>query len=239
MPGATGAGRAAGGPRASVMDPAPKSPVPVFPLPDLVLFPGAVAPLHVFELRYRTMVRDALSGERLLALAVLKSGWRRDYHGSPAFHELGCLATFEEVEWLPNDCYDLRVRGLARVRLGAAAREFPYRAVRVETLDQAPLTEDDPLVLSERAGLVAAWSKVASQPLEESPLLPPGPPAYASLVSAACMALPARPEEKLAWLALESVLERGARVREWLERAARAGGVGGAASGEGPAGGIN
>jgi uncharacterized protein len=215
------------------MDPAPKSPVPVFPLPDLVLFPGAVAPLHVFELRYRTLVREALSGERLLALAVLKPGWRHDYHGSPAFHELGCLASFEEVEWLPNDCYDLRVRGLARVRFGAVAREFPYRAARVETLDQAPLTEDDPLVLSERAALLAAWAKVAGQPLTESPLLPSGDVTYASLVSAACMALPASGDDKLAWLALDSVIERGARVRAWMERAASAGAP---SAGEPPAG---
>ena len=56
----------------------PKHPVPVFPLPDLVLFPHVILPLHVFELRYRTMVRDALSGERVIALALLKPGWEGD-----------------------------------------------------------------------------------------------------------------------------------------------------------------
>jgi hypothetical protein len=86
-------------------------PVPVFPLPGIVLFPGTTLPLHVFELRYRTMVRDALSGGRQLAMAVLKPGWELDYYGSPEFHDLGCLVRFDEVEWLPNDCYDLRVTG--------------------------------------------------------------------------------------------------------------------------------
>ncbi len=201
------------------MDPAPRHPVPVFPLPDLVLFPGAIASLHVFELRYRTMVRDALSGERLLALTVLKPGWEREYHGSPAYHALGCLARFDEVEWLPNDCYDLRVRGLARIVLESVAREFPYRAAHVSTLPQAPYTEDDPLVLTERAALIDAWRHVANTALEESPLLPPGPPTYEALVSAACMAVPAEPAEKLAWLALDSVPERGHRVCEWMARA--------------------
>ncbi len=207
------------------MDPTPRQPVPVFPLPELVLFPGAVAPLHVFELRYRTMVRDALSGERLLALAVLKPGWEREYHASPEFHALGCLARFDEVEWLPNDCYDLRVRGLVRVCFESIAREFPYRTARVSVLAQAPYTEDDSLVLSERAALLAAWRSITEVPLEQSPLLPDAPCTYESLVSAACMTVPATMTEKLAWLALDSVVERGARVREWMARAGRTSGT--------------
>ena len=104
------------------MENVPRQPVPVFPLPNVVLFPHAILPLHVFELRYRTMVRDALSGERLVALALLKPGWEGEYQGSPAFHELGCLARFEAVEWLPDDCYDLKVLGLSRVALGTVVR---------------------------------------------------------------------------------------------------------------------
>ena len=76
-----------------------KHPIPVFPLPDLVLFPHAVLPLHVYELRYRTLVRDALSRDRVILLALLKPGHEQDYQGSPEFHPLGCLARFEEVEY--------------------------------------------------------------------------------------------------------------------------------------------
>ena len=112
----------------------------MFPLPGVVLFPGAEMRLHVFELRYRTMVRDALSGERRIALATLSPGWERDYEASPAFHPLGCVARFEEVSWLPNDCYDLRVRGTLRVRFRDPSREFPYRACAVEPLADAPYT---------------------------------------------------------------------------------------------------
>src|SRR5437868_13833149 len=135
--------------RASLTEPGgvlsfvPKHPVPVFPLPGVVLFPGAVLPLHVFELRYRTMVRDALSGERVIALALLRPGWEGDYHASPEFFPVACLARFAEVRWLPDDCYDLSVLGLSRVRLGRVVREFSYRAVRVQVLDEAPYTEGD------------------------------------------------------------------------------------------------
>src|SRR5437667_452661 len=131
-----------------------------FPLPGIGLFPHPTMPLHVIELRYRTMVRDALSEERMIALALLKSGWEQDYYGSPEFHPLGCLARFEEVEWLPNDCYDLKVQGVARVRFTRIVKEFPYRAARVEMLPQDPYTEDDPLIEMEKEALAATFERL-------------------------------------------------------------------------------
>ena len=136
------------------MDRALASAVPVFPLPDLVLFPRARAPLHVFELRYRTMVRDTLSRGRVLALATLCPGYELDYHGSPAYFPLGCLARIEEVEWLPNDRYDLLLEGTTRVRFGRVVSEFPYRSARCEPLPQHPYGEDDPIVTLEKQALL-------------------------------------------------------------------------------------
>jgi len=186
----------------------PKRPVPVFPLPNVVLFPHAVVPLHVFELRYRAMVRDALAGERLLAMALLRPGWEREYHGSPAFHDLACLARIETVEWLPDDCYDLRLLGLARVRLGPAVREFPYRAVRATLLPEAPYGEDDPLVASERRAVASLYRRLAERPDADA-----GMP-FGALVNGVCMSAPLEAEERLELLALDSVIERGHRVRE-------------------------
>ena len=194
------------------MEIVPRQPVPVFPLPNVVLFPHAVVPLHIFELRYRTMVRDALSAERLIALALLKPGWEHDYHGSPEFHPLGCLARFEEVEWLPDDRYDLKLLGLVRVRFGTAAREYPYRAVRVEVLPEEPYTEDDPLVASERAALLDVYRRLVGRP-EAGVEVP-----FGSLVNGVCMVAPLEPEVKLALLSLDSVVERGHRVRELVAR---------------------
>jgi uncharacterized protein len=199
---------------------APKRAVPVFPLPGLVLFPHALIPLHVFELRYRTLVREALSGERLIALALLKPGWERDYHGSPEFHPIGCLARFEEVEWLPNDCYDLRVLGVARVRFDRVEREFPYRACHVSLVPEAPLGDDDPLVQVEKRALLDACARLTE---------PPGPGGiegaeqgtYERLVNHACTVLPIEPLDKLALLENDSVIERGRLVREWVERRLR------------------
>jgi len=210
----------------------PKSPVPVFPLPNLVLFPHVVVPLHVFELRYRTMVRDALSGERVIAMGLLKPGWERDYHGSPDFYPIGCLARFEEVEWLPNDCYSLVLRGLGRVTFRRIVREYPYRAASVELLPQEPCSEDDPLVLSEKYALLELYRKLLPDPAPDPQVASAEPAAaragvqarpgsdlgYEALVSAVCMLVAAEPIEKLQLLGLDSVIERGRRIRELAER---------------------
>ena len=205
----------------------PKLPVPVFPLPNLIVFPDAMMPLHVFELRYRTMVRDALSGERVIAMGLLKPGWEVDYHGSPEFYPLGCLARFEEVEWLPNDCYSLVVRGLSRVMVSRVVREYPYRAARVEVLPQEPCSEDDPLILSEKYALLelyrrllpdapgAAPGVVAGVVAERAPgPLPGADLSYEALVSTLCMMVETEPLEKLQLLGFDSIIERGRRIRE-------------------------
>jgi hypothetical protein len=54
--------------------------LPIFPLPNVVLFPNVFLPLHVFEPRYRSMVADALTTDRLIGMALLKPGWEQDYH---------------------------------------------------------------------------------------------------------------------------------------------------------------
>src|SRR5579864_282631 len=59
------------------------SAVPLFPLPNVVLFPRAVLPLHVFEERYKEMTADALRGNRQIAMALLGAGWETNYHGKP------------------------------------------------------------------------------------------------------------------------------------------------------------
>src|SRR3954468_6937935 len=58
--------------------------LPIFPLPRVQLFPHALLPLHVFEPRYRDMVKDALAGPRLIAVAPREPGFETDYPARPA-----------------------------------------------------------------------------------------------------------------------------------------------------------
>jgi len=193
----------------------------VLPLPGVVMFPHAALPVHVSELRYRTLVRDALSGERVLALATLKPGWERDDPGSPPFHDLGCLASFEQVEWLPNDSYDLRLRGVDRVRFGVQRREFPYRACDVERLPSTPYDDADPLAQMERHALLAAARRLMPRGAAVW-WLPPVTSSEASLevvVNTLALGLRLAPAAKLEMLALDSVYDRARLLRDHLDRA--------------------
>jgi Lon protease-like protein len=207
------------------MEHAARSAVPVFPLPELVLFPGVTARLHVFELRYRTMVRDALSGDRTIALAVLAPGYEQDYYGSPQFHPLGCLGRVEQAEWLPDDRYDLRIVGTTRVRFLRIEREFPYRAARVQPLPQHPYAEDDPLVLLDKEALLELYGRLVQLAVAQGgettrQVLPEicDADSYECVVNRLSSACGGSAEERLALLAEDSVIARGRRVRDSLER---------------------
>ena len=109
--------------------------VPVFPLPNVVLFPGMFLPLHIFEPRYRQMTADALAGERLLAMALLKPGWKEDYEGSPPIHDIVGVGKIIEDTKLPDGRYNLVLLGLTRVRIVEELGKGMYRTARVEILE--------------------------------------------------------------------------------------------------------
>jgi len=192
--------------------------VPVFPLPNVVLFPFGVLSLHVFELRFRTMVRDVLSSHRRIAIALLEPGREQEYRGTPPFRPLGCIARIERVEWLVNDCYDLVVVGETRARLDRVVKTYPYRAVRPEPLPQLPYTADDPLVQIERRALLEALSLrgVSLSSLHGGLVTENEPPELEALVNRVAMSLAMPPGDRLALLAMDDVVQRANRVRQVL-----------------------
>ena len=204
------------------MQPEPRQPVPVLPLADVVLFPLALLPLRVTDMRHRTLVRDALAGERLMVLALSKPGATDDERGSPDVFPLGCLARVQDVEWLPDDCYNLKLMGMTRVLLERDVRQYPYRSARVRVVPQEPYTEDDPLVQSERQASTRVFERLLSVAATAAGLPTPPVPgpesSYEAVVNMMCMCLDAGAEEKLALLELDSVIERGKQVRERIER---------------------
>ena len=71
--------------------------VRLFPLPDFVLFPHVVTPLHIFEPRYRAMTEAALESDQVIAMALLKSDWD-DYQGQPPMYPVVCIDRKSVVE---------------------------------------------------------------------------------------------------------------------------------------------
>ncbi len=109
----------------------------LFPLPNLVLFPAVIQPLHIFEPRYRQMTAEALAGDRLLAIVLLCPGWEDQYEARPPVHPIACLAKIIADQRLDDGRYNLVVRGLKRVRLlDEIATPHIYRTARVELLEE-------------------------------------------------------------------------------------------------------
>ena len=76
--------------------------IPIFPLPDVMLFPGATRPLHIFESRYREMVADALEGDRLIGMVLLQPGYEADYTGRPPVYPVGCIGVIRRGHRAPG-----------------------------------------------------------------------------------------------------------------------------------------
>jgi Lon protease-like protein len=112
----------------------------LFPLPNLVLFPYVIQPLHIFEPRYRDLMADCLQDDRLITMALLRPGWEEEYHGRPAIHPVVCVGGVVKEELLPDGRYNLLLHGLSRARV---VEELPseklYRLARVELLEDVPV----------------------------------------------------------------------------------------------------
>lgn len=111
-------------------------PIPVFPLPNLVMFPHAIQFLHMFEPRYRQMMRDVVRrspDERFVAMALLEPGYDAKYHTNFAeIYDTVCVGLVVRYERQHNGTYNLILRGLCRARVIDEDGSGPYRLARVE-----------------------------------------------------------------------------------------------------------
>jgi uncharacterized protein len=128
---------------ADPQDQADLSAVPLFPLPNVVLFPRAVLPLHIFEERYKAMTADALRGNRQIAMALLGHGWEKNYHGKPPIDPVVCVGTILSHERLADGRYNFLLQGTSRARIVRELDEWPYRVAELQPLDEAPVMEID------------------------------------------------------------------------------------------------
>ena len=112
--------------------------VRLFPLPNLVLFPHVMQPLHIFEPRYRRLLEDALAGDRLITMALLSPGWEKDYEGRPPLYPMACLGRITTYHQLEDGTYNLLLLGLQRVRvLRELAPRKAYREAKVDLCSDA------------------------------------------------------------------------------------------------------
>ena len=117
--------------------------VPLFPLPNVVLFPKAVLPLHVFEERYKRMTADVLRSHRQIAMALLRPGWEKTYYNRPAIEPVVCVGTILSHERLPDGRYNFLLQGHTRARIVREVGEGLYRQAELEPLVETDHTEFD------------------------------------------------------------------------------------------------
>ena len=192
--------------------------IPLFPLPGVVLFPGTLLPLHIFEPRYRAMVADALRGDRTIGMALLRPGADPLAAEPPPVEPIGGAGDIVDHEKLEDGRYNLVLEGRFRYRILEETVPAPYRVARVRELPSVPFTEEAAREQAERRAR-RLFEEVAG-PMS----LPPLPAAASTEQLAWELALRLRypPEELHALLALDSVEARFrrllARLRGWKRR---------------------
>jgi Lon protease-like protein len=190
--------------------------LPLFPLPNVVLFPNVFLPLHIFEPRYREMVADALAGDRMIGMVLLQPGWEPGYEGRPPVYPIGCSGVITHAERLPDGRFNIVLHGIERFRILREDHSRSYRRAVVELLpDARPSPADRDRTTTCRAKLEAliapAVERAGADPRTTSSL------GDEDLVHALAQYLELDPLERQALLEFESVPARAQALVELLE----------------------
>lgn len=214
--------------------------IPVFPLPNVTLFPHVSLPLHIFEPRYRRMTRDVLAADRLMAVAQLKAGWETRYYDNPEVHPVACAGIVEDEAALPDGRFNIRLRGLARVEILGFVRDSPYRVAAVRVLEERNAGEG-PLADEEKHRLLVSCSGLLQEMAGQAmpPLVLDGELPFAVAVNTLCQNLAMDPETKQGFLAMNDVVERCRALTEMLTRRWEEIALQQAARGQTPQGGVH
>ncbi len=190
--------------------------LPLFPLPQVLLFPHTFLPLHIFEPRYRQMVTEVLVSHQHFMLALAKEPVTTDPEDHPAVFEVGSLARIVRAEPLDDGRWNLLVEGMGSHRILAEVPGKPYRQVRTEAL---PFDAEVPLQAGERQRLLASLNTFATRHGIEGQVrelldLPLGFDAQLFTLS---LALEFEPVEKQFLLESATLPQLGERLNQLLE----------------------
>ena len=189
--------------------------IPLFPLPTVVLFPSVCLPLHIFEPRYREMVADALDGDRMIGMVLLRPGWEGDYEGRPPIYNIGCAGLITHAERAEDGRYNIVLRGLHKFSVQEEDHSRRYRVATVDALLEPLADVDRPLIAAERRRLEALLvPQPSGRGVDQT--MPPSMPDE-ELVNALAQYLDLEAVEKQALLEREGLVERCRSLIELLE----------------------
>lgn len=182
----------------------------LFPLPNLVLFPNVVQPLHIFEPRYRQMTADAIATDRLFAIVLLQPGWESVYNGRPAIHSVACLGRVIADQQSADGRFNLLLRGMQRIRIRREIdSEKLYRIAQAELLEEVMPNAGVAASLRDRlASYVVPRFRAKGAAVEQLEDLFNGSLPLGSLCDVLSFALPFPPESKQQLLEILDVEQR-------------------------------
>jgi len=190
--------------------------IPIFPLPNVVLFPNVFLPLHIFEARYRQMVDAALSGDRIIGMVLLRPGWEGDYEGRPPVYPIGCAGVITHAERLADGRFNIVLRGMEKFRI--AGEEETGELYRIASVVPVPEPSADSVKDAMRGERRRLESLLVPQP-EGQPRDPKVPSSMPDedLVNALAQYMEFDPVEKQALLERDGLLDRCRSLIELLE----------------------
>jgi len=189
--------------------------IPLFPLPNVVLFPNVFLPLHIFEPRYRTMLADALAGDRIIGMTLLMPGYEADYQGRPPVYPVGCAGVITHAEQMPDGRSNVVLRGIEKFRIVEEDASRDYRLARVEPLPETT-SDAEKLLLKQRRHRLEALLIAAIERGGQDPRLPSAIPDE-DLINALSQYLGLDPVERQALLERNGTLSRCDGLIELLE----------------------
>ena len=189
--------------------------IPIFPLPNVVLFPNVFLPLHIFETRYREMIADALRGDRIIGMVLLRPGWEGDYDGRPQVYPVGCAGLITNAERLSDGRYNIVLQGLEKFRILHEDTSRAYRVATVDSITEKAVAESREEMRTARKRLEAL---LVPQPEGRAAdtKLPPSMPDE-DLVNALAQYLELEAVEKQALLERDGLVDRCRSLIELLE----------------------
>jgi uncharacterized protein len=190
--------------------------LPLFPLPNVVLFPNVFLPLHIFEPRYREMVADVITGDRMIGMVLLRPGWEQNYEGRPPVYPIGCSGLITHVEQLSDGRYNIVLRGFERFRVVAEDHSRPYRRASLERLSEQPMDGNDRAAVRRQRAKLETMLARARESKGADPKIPSAM-GDEDLVNALAQYLDLEPLEKQALLEHHSLRTRAESLVELLE----------------------
>jgi len=188
--------------------------IPIFPLPNVVLFPQVMLPLHIFEPRYRKMVRDTeAKSPPLIGMALLRGNWQEQYEGNPEIFSVGCAGEMVRVAPLPDGRFNILLQGMRRYHIQEEIFTEGYRQARVEW--DPPLKEE--LDTGRRQGLCQLLDQYLKKNEHVQKFLSDSSIDDDFFVNFFAFHLDFLPIEKQSLLEVQSLVERADRLRDILD----------------------